>query len=146
MGEGRGEVLASLPTPEGWLVLAKPEVAVSTAEAYGLLSAEDFTDGSRTLGFAEGLVAGYGLHEMASGLYNGFAAPIERRWPQIRVLREQLLALGAANALMTGSGAAVFGIFANQAASEAAAAQLTVEGYWAAAVCPVGMGLTRVHG
>jgi 4-diphosphocytidyl-2-C-methyl-D-erythritol kinase len=83
---------------------------------------------------------------MASGLYNGFAAPIERRWPQIHVLRERLLTLGAANALMTGSGAAVFGIFANQAASDAAAAQLTTEGYWAAAVCPVGTGLARVHG
>lgn len=146
LGEGRGEVLEPLPTPTGWLVLAKPKVGVSTAVAYALLSAEDFTDGSRTRDYAEGLRAGYGLHEMACGLYNGFAAPIERRWPQIRVLREQLLALGAANALMTGSGAAVFGIFANQAASETAAAQLTAEGYWAVAVCPVVRGLTRVHG
>lgn len=143
-GEGRGEVLEPLPTPQGWLVLAKPAVAVSTKEAYSLLSAADFTTGHATEEFVAGLRAGYSLHEMAPHLYNGFAAPIERRWPQIRVLREQLLTLGAEQALMTGSGAAVFGIFQEQAASEAAAAQLTADGYWAAAVCPVSTGLQVV--
>lgn len=141
LGEGRGEQLTPLPTPGGWLVIAKPPVAVSTAEAYGLLSAADFTDGSHTQRCVEALSAGCALHEMASGLYNGFAAPVERRWPEIRVLRERLLELGAVNALLSGSGSAVFGVFAGQADAEAAASSLNTEGIWAVATAPVARGL-----
>ncbi|MHB8994509.1 MAG: 4-(cytidine 5'-diphospho)-2-C-methyl-D-erythritol kinase [Armatimonadota bacterium] len=141
LGQGRGDVLEPLPTPVGFLVLAKPEESVNTAEAYRLLQSVDFTDGIRTQACSEKIRAGYGLHEVASDLYNGFAAPVERRWPTIRVLRERLLSLGAQCALMTGSGAAVFGIFVDRPASDAAAAQLTEEGYWAAAVSPAAQGL-----
>jgi 4-diphosphocytidyl-2-C-methyl-D-erythritol kinase len=140
-GQGRGEVLEPLPTPDGFLVLAKPEESVNTAEAYRLLQSTDFTDGSRTQACIDKIRAGYGLREVAPRLYNGFAAPVERRWPTIRVLRERLLSLGAECALMTGSGAAVFGIFVDRPASDAAAAQLSEEGYWAAAVSPAAQGL-----
>lgn len=141
LGQGRGERLSALPVPEGWLVVAKPEAAVSTAEAYGLLTADDFTDGTRTQECAEALRAGCGLREVASDLYNGFAAPVERRWPEIRVLRDRLLELGAVNAMLSGSGSAVFGIFVEQAGSEAAAASLGADGIWAVATAPVARGL-----
>lgn len=142
LGGGRGELLTPLPTPaDDWLVLAKPEVAVNTGEAYGLLTASDFGDGGRSRACAEALRAGCGLRQTAADLYNGFAAPVERRWPSIRVLRERLLAAGAETALLSGSGAAVFGIFPDQPAAEAAAVQLALAGYWAVAARPVAHGL-----
>ena len=38
-GTGRGEILESLPTgPAQWLLIVKPEISISTAEAYGRFS------------------------------------------------------------------------------------------------------------
>jgi len=154
LGTGRGECLEPLPPlTEGWLVIAKPALSVSTREAYGLLGPEDYSDGSHTARCAELLRRG-GLHsgrdshlgcalrELAPDLYNGFARAVEERWPDTRALRERLLLRGARTALLSGSGAAVFGVFDDEPAAASASATLNAEGTWAVAVQPTICGVT----
>ena len=54
--------------------------------------------------------------------------------PPIVVLKARLVALGAAAALMTGSGSALFGVWPDAARAGAAAQYLRAEGWWATAV------------
>jgi 4-diphosphocytidyl-2-C-methyl-D-erythritol kinase len=141
LGEGRGEVLEPLPAPaEGILVIAKPAPVVPTPRAYGLLKPQDFTDGSHTEALIEQLQTGCGLREMAPSLYNGFARVVEQRWPPIRQLRERLLASGASAALLSGSGAAVFGVYDDPLIAQAAVTALGDEGIWAVTARPVSHG------
>lgn len=97
-GEGYGEMLMSLPDPEiVWYVIVLPEGAAgSTKEAYARLDRIQFP-------FAALPVEG--------ALYNDF-----ERVASCESLEylDTLGAYGASGALLTGSGAAVFGVFENE--------------------------------
>ncbi len=122
-------------------MLALPPVAMSTAEAYGLIRPEDYTDGSRTTRLAALLRAGSALPEVAAGMYNVFAAPVERHRPEIAALRQRLQALPAQAVLLCGSGAAVGAVFESAEGADETAAQLRADGLWAVSVRPVPHGL-----
>lgn len=107
---GRGErMLAVGPLPARPVVLLIPDFAVGTAEAYGwvaasrgsyapeasLLRATSFTDWAQ-------------LEALAT---NDFERVVARREPRIAELVDELASLGAAPAMMSGSGSTVFGIF-----------------------------------
>lgn len=142
VGAGRGEVLEPVaPLSAGGIVLAKPEVGVGTAQAYGLITPRDYTDGGYTARCAACLQAGCALPEVAPKLYNAFAGPIERLDAGIAAVRQRLLTLHAQAALLCGSGAAVFGLYDDFDHAERSAAVLRGEGLWAEAVRPVAHGL-----
>jgi 4-diphosphocytidyl-2-C-methyl-D-erythritol kinase len=101
------------------MVIAVPPVEVSTAEVFRALSPEQWSGAAPT----------EHLHAIALGairpamLQNDLAAAAMARYPEIAQLRSALLAAGAEGASMSGSGGAVFGIFAGaKAAAQAAAA------------------------
>jgi 4-diphosphocytidyl-2-C-methyl-D-erythritol kinase len=135
LGSGRGEALEPLPAlGTGTFVLAlPPSAAMSTAEAY--------TDGSHTARLAAGLRAGCALPEVAAGMYNVFAAPVERVRPELAGLQRRLLELHAQATLLCGSGAAVLGLWDEPAPAREAAEALRAAGLWAVAVPPVADGL-----
>jgi len=142
LGSGRGELLEPVPSLcEGALVLALPPVTMGTTEAYGLIGPEDYTDGSRTTRLVASLRAGSALPEVAAGMYNVFAAPVERHRPEIAALRQRLQALPAQAVLLCGSGAAVGAVFASAEGADEAAARLRADGLWAVSVRPVPHGL-----
>ncbi|MBU0611043.1 MAG: hypothetical protein KKI08_24395 [Armatimonadetes bacterium] len=142
LGAGRGEELTPLPAlTEGEFVLALPPVAMSTAEAYSLIRPEDYTDGSHTERLARQLRAGCALPEVAAGMYNVFAAPVERYRPEIAGLRQRLLELDAQAVLLCGSGAAVLGVWEEASAAADAVRALEAAGLWAVAVRPIADGL-----
>jgi len=135
-------VLEALPPlADGVFVLALPPVRMSTAEAYGLIAPEMYTDGEHTARMAACLRAGCALPEVAAGMYNVFAAPVERHRPEIAALRQRLQELNAQAVLLCGSGAAVCGLFAALALAQEVAARLEAEGFWAAAAEPVPHGV-----
>jgi 4-diphosphocytidyl-2-C-methyl-D-erythritol kinase len=102
-GAGRGDVLFPLPDVERqWLVIAVPRFGVSTKEAY------EWFDATRDV-------------VPRSELRNDLEAAAIARHPEIGDLLEKLERSGAAFAAMSGSGAAVFGLFRDRAAAEAAA-------------------------
>ena len=90
----------------GWhLVLVKPDSQVSTREAYAsvtpqepLLSLED--------------IARRPVSEWQSLMHNDFEQSVFPQHPEIAAIKDRLLDLGASYAAMTGSGSAVFGLFA----------------------------------
>jgi len=142
IGSGRGEVLEPVsPLAEGALVLAKPEVAVSTAAAYGLIGPADYTDGRHTEALAGRLQSGCSLPEVAARMYNVFGRPVQERWPAIAAVHARLRALQAQGVLLCGSGAAVLGLFSNIRQAEDAAQALAEEGLWAVVVAPVSHGV-----
>ena len=112
--EGRGEVMtpAELSLDGLWLVVAKPDEGVSTAEAYaGVVPAEPAT--SLTERLQRPVAEWQGL------IKNDFETSVFAAHPRIAELKASLLSQGAVYASMSGSGSACFGLFADRAAAEA---------------------------
>lgn len=131
LGEGRGERLrGSALSASGHVVIAKPELSISTAQAYGLLGPESYSDGAATRRLFARLQDGAGLLECADLLVNVFAPVVEARHPEVGALREAMLEAGAAVAMLSGSGSAVFGLFAGAVETEQCARGLRDKGYW----------------
>ena len=110
VGIGRGTELFPLPdAPSRPGLLAVPEIHVSTAEAYRLLSSRLTTESEQNKIFSfQSLALGGGVPETVC---NDFEAVVMEQYPRLALLKKRLLRAGAAPALMTGSGSAVFGLF-----------------------------------
>jgi 4-diphosphocytidyl-2-C-methyl-D-erythritol kinase len=103
-----------------WMVIAVPPVVVSTHEVFRALSPEQWS-GAAPREHLHAIAAGAIRPEM---LQNDLAAAAIARYPEIAQLRSMLLAAGAEGASMSGSGGAVFGIFADAKAAAQAAAMM----------------------
>lgn len=117
LATGTGTELAAvdgIPLPGKWIVVAKPPVAVSTAEAYRGVSLSVSCADLRQV--VKGDISGWARR----GLKNDFEASIFPKYPEIRHLKEQMLDRGALYASMSGSGAAVYGIFDDDKLAETA--------------------------
>ncbi|MCH4239806.1 MAG: 4-(cytidine 5'-diphospho)-2-C-methyl-D-erythritol kinase [Oscillospiraceae bacterium] len=109
LAEGIGEELTPLPpVPDCWFVVCKPEVGVSTADAYRRLDEDTLAQQKFTPAVVEALRQG-SLSLLGGALGNAFEAVISL--PEVRDIKCRLLQDGALGACMTGSGSAVFGIF-----------------------------------
>ncbi|MEX2467006.1 MAG: 4-(cytidine 5'-diphospho)-2-C-methyl-D-erythritol kinase [Gemmatimonadota bacterium] len=113
MAEGRGERLTALPPlPEAHVVLVMPPVHVSTAEAYRALGRERVTaEDSRPRAVAPQDDAPRSWHDISFALHNDFEAPVASRHTEVARSLSALRGAGASGALLSGSGAAAFGIF-----------------------------------
>ena len=107
VGKGRGELLSPLDISlKGkFLVIVKPEVTISTAEAFAGITPNDPVIDPGTI------LAKHPVTEWKELLVNDFETPIFKRFPVISALKQKLYAFGASYASMSGSGSAVFGIF-----------------------------------
>ena len=130
LATGRGEVVTPLLSSVGTFyrcpftpVVVVPPIQVATVEAYGFITPEnnDRPD-------LPGLVRSNDLENWRAELVNDFEAPILARYPAVRKARERLLSEGAGYVALSGSGAAVFGMFEQPAAAQHAARELAVNG------------------
>jgi 4-diphosphocytidyl-2-C-methyl-D-erythritol kinase len=102
------------------LVVAAPPLTVSTAAVFAGLRAEDWSGPA-----SDEVLAAITAGSIKPGLLvNDLAAVAIKQWPLIAELKTMVEGCGAAGASMTGSGGAVFGIFATPAAAETAAEQV----------------------
>ena len=123
LATGRGEKLAALPDmPPCWLVIVKPEESHSTAAMYAAIDSAPQRVSGDSRAVREGLEKG-DLSAVAAGLGNDFQQVLPED-SAVPAIVEALRQRGALNAQMTGSGSAVFGIFACRAGAEAAAEAL----------------------
>jgi 4-diphosphocytidyl-2-C-methyl-D-erythritol kinase len=103
---GRGEILKeiSLDLQRFSLLIVKPQTQVGTAEAYaGIIPRKP----------AESLfeVISSPVNTWKNRLINDFESSVFRRFPEIKIIKNQLYEAGAIYASMSGSGASVFGLF-----------------------------------
>jgi 4-diphosphocytidyl-2-C-methyl-D-erythritol kinase len=107
-----------------WYVLVNPGLAVSTAWVYRSL-------GLTTKGIETKLPElPRTVPELAVFLHNDLERVTVQRFPVVREIKERLITLGAAGALMSGSGPTVFGIFQSEDVARRAAARLASESSW----------------
>lgn len=122
LAEGIGEKLQKLPAaPECWLLVAKPDINVSTKYVYEHLDAEGVKEHPDIDGMIDALKQG-SLEGIVSRLGNVLEAVTAKKYPVIHEIKQCMLDTGAAGSLMSGSGPTVFGIF-----TEKEAAQRTLE-------------------
>lgn len=111
LSEGIGEILTPLPAPPAaHLVIAKPDINVSTAFVYGNLHADSLAWHPDIDGMIAALQKG-DLDGITGRLGNVLETVTVKAHPVIEQIRELLRKQGAENALMSGSGPTVFGIF-----------------------------------
>lgn len=121
LAAGIGEILTPLPPPPAcFLVVAKPDIDVSTAFVYGNLHADRLTYHPDIDGMIGALRAG-DLSGITDRLGNVLETVTAGAYPVVSEIKELLRRAGAENALMSGSGPSVFGIFKERGAAEAAA-------------------------
>ena len=121
LSEGIGEILTPLPTPpDCFLVVAKPNINVSTGFVYGNLRADRLAYHPDIDGMVRALHEG-DLSGITDRLGNVLETVTIKEYPVIEEIKELLRHMGAENALMSGSGPSVFGIFKERKTAEAAA-------------------------
>jgi len=120
--EGIGEVLTPVRGMKLNLVVAKPAEGVSTKKLFSLLKLPRTMP--ETTAALKALSDG-NLDALCPLLYNALEEPAIELVPEIGRIKSDLLALGAKAACMSGSGSAVFGVFADKAAAEQARAGLS---------------------
>ena len=121
LSEGIGEILTPLPTPpDCFLVVAKPDINVSTGFVYGNLHADQLTYHPDIDGMVEALHEG-SLCGITDRLGNVLETVTIREYPVVEELKGLMRSMGAENALMSGSGPTVFGIYKERETAEAAA-------------------------
>jgi len=131
--EGIGEQATPLPLPPAWVVLVFPQVAVSTAEIFADPKLTRSTKKTTIAGFSAALSAldrapdpgpdvrsrawGFGANDLEP-VVRGRVAPVDAA---LRLLGQH------APARMSGSGSAVFAVFAQEAEAQQVAARLRMQ-------------------
>lgn len=127
LAEGIGEVLTPLPPlPKCFVLIAKPPINVSTKFVYTNLRANELTWHPDIDGQIQALRDG-DLEEICRKMGNVLENVTIPAYPIISTIKEKMLQCGAVNAMMSGSGPTVFGIFSEQEQAEKAAELLREE-------------------
>jgi 4-diphosphocytidyl-2-C-methyl-D-erythritol kinase len=135
-GTGRGTdiyPLADLPTRQ--LLIVSPHVEVSTAAAYKSLNAHALTKAVSPANLAVSRAQAEISRSLYAALRNDFEPVVYGLYPEIGRARDALAEAGASGALLSGSGASVFGLFENVHERDRAQAALKVEAGWRVFAC-----------
>lgn len=111
MATGRGEILAPLPAGPGLnMVLVKPAYQLSTARVYADLNCEHLSQRPDNQAFMRAwLQSDY--QGIAANMINVLETVSIVKHPEIGEIKEELKKMGALQAVMSGSGPTVIGIF-----------------------------------
>ncbi|HEY1332403.1 MAG TPA: 4-(cytidine 5'-diphospho)-2-C-methyl-D-erythritol kinase [Actinomycetota bacterium] len=116
LASGRGEHVEAVPLPGFSCAVVMFDFAVSTADAFGWWDDDGGETGPDPQPSLATLTAGEGggawLEALRSGARNDLEAPVMKRHPVIRRVRDRLLERGAGAAIMCGSGPSVAAFFA----------------------------------
>ena len=128
LAEGIGEKLTSLnPAPDCYLLVAKPDIQVSTKYVYEHLDAEGIKKHPDIDGMEEAI-----WEESLQGILDRMGNVLEsvtvEKYPIIQKIKDRMRELGALNSLMSGSGPTVFGIFISERQAREAYVQMEKEG------------------
>ncbi len=114
LSEGIGEILTPLPPiPNCWFLIVKPAFSISTKYVYEHLVLTEDTLHPDIDGMVEAIRRGdlAGITGLMGNVLEDVAI---KDYPQIGQIKKEMTARGALNALMSGSGSTVFGIFTDK--------------------------------
>ncbi len=127
LASGRGEMVTPLQDcPETMIVLACPQIEVSTAWVYQNFSTEMVVLPSRLPAALKGLENG-DLQSVTDSLSNVLEFVTIEQHPVIGQIKSAMLQAGAQSSLMSGSGPAVFGFVKNHQVAELVAKAVSTE-------------------
>lgn len=138
LGTGTGTEIAPLAdAPHKHIIVVTPRIEVSTATAYARLSALPLNLKSGSLTKPDAVSILPGSHAIADfeipsldTHHNDFESVVFRQHPEIEAVRDDLLRCGARRAMLSGSGASVFGIFESELDRASAAHELRRKVDW----------------
>lgn len=122
-GRGRGERLEPWSCKTLDLVLVCPPIHCSTAQVFRALEGCRGGPG-RDPGRLREALAKHDLPSIADQLFNRLEQPAFELWPALAEVKQGLLERGCLGALMSGSGASVFGLCENREQAEAMASTM----------------------
>ncbi|HTI15557.1 MAG TPA: 4-(cytidine 5'-diphospho)-2-C-methyl-D-erythritol kinase [Dictyobacter sp.] len=128
--EGRGERITPLPAywpgEMRWLLLVKPTISVSTATVFRNLTAQDYTNGvwSRTV---QAMLRAQGPLQTEQ-FFNGLERGVLAQYEEVAQARQAILAAGATNVRLSGSGPTLFSVFSTLELATKVQQQLIAQG------------------
>lgn len=120
LAEGIGEKLTVLsPPPKASLLIVKPPIMVPTKWVYENLHADALTRHPDIDGMVEALRQG-DLRGITDRMENVMENVTEKEYPIITDIKKMMVGNGAMNAVMSGSGPSIFGVFLSEDTARAA--------------------------
>ena len=127
----KGEVLERIEgIVDAWLVIVKPARGISTREAYEKIDLV-LTKDKKNIIIPKFIGT---LDNLVDTMLNDFEPVAETLLGEITDIKVRLTELGALGAMLSGSGSAVFGVFADEAGARRAHAELSARSIWNAYV------------
>ena len=121
LSEGIGEILTPVKSlTDCYVLVVKPPVNVSTKMVYTNLKANELEKHPDVDGMIEAL-SSQDLKGVASRMENVLETVTTVLYPEIEVIKSEMKNMGALNAIMSGSGPTVFGIFDSKEKADKAA-------------------------
>lgn len=121
LAEGIGEKLTPIAAPpQACLLVVKPPIMVPTKWVYENLHLDSCGRHPDIDGMVEALQQG-DLKGITDRMANMLESVTEAKYPIITDIKKMMLGNGAINALMSGSGPSIFGVFREEASARAAA-------------------------
>ena len=105
------------------MLLAKPPISVSTKLVYEKLDSHEIEDHPDIDGIIDGLKA-HDIEKVASSMGNVLEKVTIEEYPVIEQIKNVMKEQGALNAMMSGSGPTVFGIYDSKEKARKAAAKI----------------------
>lgn len=124
LAEGIGELLTPLPpAPRCHLLIARPDIQISTRYVYEHLDARESWPHPDIDGM-QAAIRDNDLAGVARRLGNVLETVTAEKYPVIGRLKEEMLSSGALGSLMSGSGPTVFGLYDSREQAESALRRL----------------------
>ena len=128
LSEGIGEKLSDVKgLPKCYILVAKPPISVSTGMVYKNLKCDELKKHPDVDGMIKALSDG-DLNKTAACMENVLETVTVKLYPEIEKLKDIMKEKGALNAIMSGSGPTVFGLFTTKEAADAAKEYIAGEG------------------
>lgn len=117
LATGRGEKLTFLPSPPiSWVILAKPDIGVSTKDVFLALSLEDMKAPNTEMVIQA--LERKDLQLLYKGADNSLEQTVFSLYPEVKHLKEKMLLLGSPMAMMSGSGPTLYCLVKKESAAQ----------------------------
>ena len=128
LAEGIGEILTPLPPlPKCYILVAKPGISVSTKMVYEKLDSHKIEEHPDIDGILAGLEDD-DLRKIANSMGNVLERVTIEEYPIIEEIKDVMKNSGALNAMMSGSGPTVFGIYDDKTLAKQAQQKIRMSG------------------